>query len=199
MNMKIKLSRYSTALVITWAICLILFGIGYALFYTPQKVMLGRLQNQCRESQTQLDQGRLAAKDESREKLKAQCNEKQHLVTGFSTETNAESELVFQVGQIATELNLGEFSSKHLEPKGHSTVGKSKVLKEAWMDIECVATFEQFARFVNRLERNHPLVFVEELFFRRKPKKEKGHEIKLQLSFLLNTNSNQDAVAPATQ
>lgn len=198
MKIKIKFSRYTTTLIIAWASCLILFGVGYAFFYSPQKMMLGRLQNQCRESQDQLDKGRLAANTETRKKLQEQCSQKKRLIAGFSTESDTESELVFEVGQIATELNLSGFSSKHLELKGHSTVGKSKMIKEAWLDVECSATFQQFARFVNQLERNSPVVFVEELFFRRKPKKEKGHDIKLQLSFLLNTKSKNSSVALAT-
>jgi len=198
MTMKTKLSRYTAALGAVWTACLILLAAGYILFYAPQKANLIGLQTQYRQSCIELDEAKLAASAETRESMQARYEQQNQLIADFSTDADAETELVFQVGQIASQLQLGEFSSKHLKQKSHSTVDKSKILKEGWLEIECSATFEQFAQFVNQLERNHPVVFIEEVYFRRSPENNEGHDVKLQLSFLLKTETNKSAVAMAT-
>lgn len=197
MKIKVKLSRYATAGIAVWGFCLVLLGIGYGLFYAPQHADLTELKNQFQQNETQLEKAQLAASVEVREKIQLECEEKSRLIGCFSTEHNAQTELVFEIGQIASELHLSDFSSKHENQQAQSTVKNG--LEEAWLEVEFVATFEQFAQFINQLERNCPVVFVEKVFFRRNSEESQGHDVTLMLSFLTKTNQTKKTVALATK
>ena len=199
MKSKIKLNRYTIVTAAVWAVSVVILGGGYALLYAPQQTELLQVKNQCDESQTSLEQSQLAAQDQTKAKQKQQCEEVGQLISGFSTQQDTVTELVFEIGRIANELRLSEFSSKDQKQKNYSTVGKSKLVSEVWLDVEFQATFEQFAQFVNRLECHNPVVFVEEVSFRRGQQDTHEHKASLQLSFLAETGANNKKIASATQ
>ena len=198
MKSKIKLSRYTIVTAAVWAVSVIVLGGGYFLLHAPQQATLLQLKNQCAESQSALVQAQLAAQDQTKAKQKKQCEEVGQLISGLSTQRDAVTELVFEIGRIASELRLSEFSSKNQKQKNYSTVGKSKLVSEVWLDVEFQATFEQFAKFLNRLESHSPVVFVEEISFRRGAKDMYEHKASLQLSFLAKTGVENKKVAAAT-
>ena len=195
---KTKLSKYAIITLATWGVSAVVVGAGYFVCYSPQKIELARLQNQCAASQTELEQARLAGQDPTKEKMKLRCEETARLISAFSTERDKMTELVFQVGQIANDLHLKEFSSKNENRKNQSTVTKSKTLDEGWLNVEFFATFNQFAEFINQLERHCPAVFVEEVSFRRATSDNKGHTASLKLSFLAEKETDNKKVAMAT-
>lgn len=193
----IKLSKYAIVTLAVWAVSVMLIGAGYGLFYLPQKVELAQVQKQCSESRTELEQARLAAQDQTKEKMKRKSEETSRLISGFSTEYDRMTELVFQIGQIANDLRLAEFSSKNEKKKDQSTVANSKTLDEGWLNVEFFATFNQFAEFINRLERHSPVIFIEEVSFRRGTSSGKGHSASLRLSFLAEKETDHKKVAMA--
>jgi len=196
MKSKIKLSRYAIVTVAVWAVSVVVLGGGYLMFYAPQKVQLCQVTNQCDESQTSLHEAKMAAEDNAKVQQKRQCEEVDRLISTFSMPQDAVTEMVFEIGRIANDLRLSEFSSKNQKQNNYGTVGKSKLVSEVWLNVDFQATFEQFAQFLNRLESNTPVVFVEEISFRRRDTQE--HDVSLQLSFLTETGANTKNVAMAT-
>jgi len=193
----IKLGKYAIITLSVWAVSVVVIGGGYVLLYQPQKLELAQVRKQSSESQAELEKAQVAAQDQTKEKMKLRCEETSRLISGFSTRPDKMTELVFQVGQIANDLHLAEFSSKNEKRKDQSTVEKSKALEEGWLNVEFFATFNQFAEFVNRLERHCPVVFVEEVSFRRGTSKGKGHAVSLRLSFLAEKDADDKKVAMA--
>ena len=193
----IKCSRYTIVTAAVWAVSAVLLGGGYGLLYAPQQVRATQVKNQCAESQSALEQAQLAARDKTKARQKQQCEDINQLISGFSIPQNATTELVFEIGRIAQELRLSEFSSKNQKKKNYSTVGKSTFVSEVWLKVEFQATFEQFAQFINRLESHSPVVFVEEISFRRGSQSDKSHKMSLQLSFLAETRAKNKTVAAA--
>jgi Tfp pilus assembly protein PilO len=199
MKSKIKYSRYIIATAAVWAVTVIVLGGGYFLFYAPQQAELFQLNYQCAESQTALEQAQLAAQDKTKAKQQQQCEDVDRLLSGLSTHQDTVTELVFEIGRIATnDLRLFEFSSKNQTQKNYPTVGQSELVSEVWLNVDFQATFDQFAQFLNRLERHDPVVFVEEVSFRRGTQDSLGHKVSLQLSFLTKTGAKNKKVAAAT-
>jgi hypothetical protein len=193
----IKLGKYAIVTLAAWAVSVVVVGAGHVLFYQPQKAELAQVRKQFSESQTELENAQLAAQDQVKEKMKLRCEETSRLISEFSTKPDKMTELVFQVGQIANDLRLAEFSSKNEKRKDKSTVEKSKTLDESWLNVEFFATFNQFSEFINRLERHCPVVFIEEVAFRRGTSRAKGHTASLRLSFLAEKDAGGKKVAMA--
>ena len=198
MKTKIKRSRYTIVTAAIWAVSVIVLGGGYTLLYMQQQANFLQVKSQCHERHIAMNKAQLAAQDEVKAKQKQQCEEVHQLISGFSTQQDSVTELVFEIGRIANELRLSEFSSKDQKQKNYSTVGKSELVSEVWLKVEFQATFEQFAQFLNRLECHDPVVFVEEVSFRRGSQDTHEHTTSLQLSFLAETGAKNKKVALAT-
>ena len=198
METKIKLNRYLIVTAAVWIVSVIALGGGYLLFGAPQKSELVQLKNQFAESQSALEKAQMAAQEKTKARQQQQCEEVDHLLYSLSAQQDAVTKLVFEIGRIATnELRLIEFSSKNHKQNSYSTVGDSKLVDEVWLKVDFRATFEQFAQFLNRLECHNPVVFVEEVSFRRGAKDAGGHQISLQLSFLTESGTKNKKVAAA--
>lgn len=198
MKSKIKLNRYTIITASIWAVAAIVLGGGSFLLYLPQKIELARISTQYTESQSALERATTAALDQTKSQQQQQAEEVNQRLSDFSTQPNAVTELVFEIGGIATnDLKLSEFSSKNQQQKKHSTVGKSERVSEVWLSIDFQSTFERFAQFVNRLECHQPAVFIEEISFQRQTDDAAGHKVSLQLSFLTETGNKHDKIASA--
>lgn len=197
MKLNIKLSKYVITTGILWGVCAIIFGIGYFALYRTQKDQLAQIQTELNESQLLLDKALLASKKNTREKMLQQLESTSELIENFTTRQDMITKQVFEIGQIANDLGLREFSSMNKSTPDHSTVGKAKILTEAWLEVDFIASFKQFSEFINRLERNCPVVFVEEVSLRRGNKTDYGHQATLKLSFLAKTKNESKKIASA--
>ncbi len=194
---KIKLSRYAGMLIAVWSLCIVLLVLGYWQWYLPLQAERIEVQRQFSESSQQLEQARLAAREETKQQLKQRLEQSSRTIADFSVPADGVTNLVFQIGQISNDLRLIDFSSKNPKTSYASTLGSTKRLSEGWLSVEFFASFEQFVRFINQLERNCPAVFVEKLQFRRATAESKGHDIKLELSFLASAQPSAEPVASA--
>lgn len=196
-KMNMKISRYTAALVGTWAGCLLLVAGGYLFFHLPQKEKLAQAQRQCSDSTQLREIADMASRDsivqKAQQRFEGVCGEVNQLSLPQDNITN----LVFEIGKMADEVGLSEFSSKNQKSRDVSTVEKSKHVAEAWLAVEFSASFEQFAQFVNRLETSEPVVFVEKLSIGRANNGIKKHDVKMELSFLATTDENTRSVAAA--
>lgn len=193
-----KRDRYMIITAGVWAVSAVVLGGGYFLLHLPQKTERIQIDQQSAQTQTALEQAQLASQEQARARQMQRHEDVQQLISGFSVPQDAVTELVFEIGRIANELNLLEFSSKRNNKQNHSTVGSSKLVSEVWLNVEFQATFEQVAQFIHRLECHKPVVFVEEVSFRRSPEGDRNHRVSFQLSFLTETESKKKQVAAVT-
>ncbi|MHC4926810.1 MAG: hypothetical protein ACYTER_05690 [Planctomycetota bacterium] len=192
---KIKITKYTASLAIIWGACLLLIGVGYMFFQLPQQTTLAQIERQYDESRQAYELAETAGSESIRQKAQQQMEEVQQTIDALSLPEGNVTGLVFQIGKIADELELADFSSKHIKNQSVSTVEKSKHVNEAWLEVEFKGSFEQFAQFVNRLEQSTPAVYVEDLRIVRDNHEHKYHEVKIELSFLATTNPKKRSVA----
>ncbi|MHC5083050.1 MAG: hypothetical protein ACYTET_03825 [Planctomycetota bacterium] len=192
---KIKLKPYQIALIVTWGCSVILLAIGYFGFYGPQKIELDNVQRDLTESNDILMIGKKAAKPGILQTLQTERDQAKQKIEDFSVDDEDVTGLVFEIGQIANQLQLTDYSSEIREKVSMSTVEKSKTLVEGWLNVKFIGSFEQFAKFVNQVERNHPIVFVEKVALSRGFDGPNENEVAIELSFLTTQPQNQKSVA----
>lgn len=197
MKSKNKLSKYMIITGTLWCICAVVVGLSYMLLYQPQKVQLTHIETQYTDSQIQLEQALVAAQDETKEKMHQRLAQTDKLIESFATKQDAVTSLVFQIGQIANDLKLAEFSSKNQTQPEYSTIADNKLLTEIWLNVKFESTYNQFSQFVNRLERNCPAVFVEEVSLKR-GNDGAQHKATFKLSFLAETKPEGNKIAAVT-
>jgi hypothetical protein len=195
----IKNNLYRISLIAVWGGVFFVLVICYFTFHLPKKEMLTQVQRQYTESNDQLLIANKAKRQDVREEMEQRFEKIQQTVRHFSVPQDNMTGLVFEIGKIANELGLSQFSSKNDNSHDIPTIGESSEIKEAWLQVEFNASFLKFAQFVNRLERQAPTVFVEQVTLRRNINNRAENEIIMDLSFLVTQNkSNSVAVADAS-
>ncbi len=194
---KIKITRYTAFLAATWAGCLLLLGGGYLFFHLPQKEILAQAERQFRESNEIREIADMASQDSVIQNAQQRCDEVCEQIHHYSLPEKSITNLVFEIGKMAGEIGLSDFSSKDHNNRNVSTVTKSDIVTEGWLAVEFKASFEQLLQFVNRLETAEPVVFVETLMVSRGTNGQKIHEVKMELSFLATTGEGNYSVASA--
>ena len=196
MKVDIKHNKYKICLIGIWVGCVLLIGAGYFVFHLPKKSQLVQIQRQYTESQDQLTIANKATRDDVRQQAEQNFEDTANMINRYSIPCDNVTGVVFEIGKIANELGLSEFSSKNQKAQSLSTLGDSKVVSEAWLEVEFESSFLKFVQFVNRLEQETPVVFVEKITIRRNEGVQTNSDVKMELSFL-TTENKVDSVAVA--
>lgn len=194
---KRKFSRYTVLLAGTWAGCLLLIAGGYCFFQLPQKTTLRQAKKQQGESQQVREIADMATQASVIQKARLRLADSCEQIHSYSLPQDHAADLVFEIGKIAGELGLSEFSSKNYTNRKQSTVSQSNRVDEAWLLVEFHASFDQFVQFVHALETAEPVVFVETLSIARTEGGQEKHEVKMTLSFLATTGEQSYSLAAA--
>jgi hypothetical protein len=201
MNKKIDLkhNKCLLSLIAVWTISVALLTLCYFAFHLPKREALGQVLRQYKESREQRLLAEKAARQDVRERLERRFTETDQIVRHFSVPQENTTGLVFEIGKIANELNLAEFSSKNQKLKDLSTLKENPEVIEAALRVEFKSSFLKFAQFVNRLERQEPTVFIERVTLRRNEENKREHAVTMELSFMVTKEQDgqNDAVALA--
>lgn len=193
----IKKNKYGLSLAAFWAICFVILVVCYGLFQRPQKEILLQTQRQYTESQDFVAVARKAVKQDVQDQLQRRIEEADQTVQQFSVAQDNTNGLIFEIGKIANELGVLEFSSKDMPVKQFTAASNAKSGKEetgditeAWLRVEFKASFLQFAQFINRLERQTPTVFVEKMTLIRNDEDPLRNGVRMEISFLVREDRN---------
>lgn len=195
----VKKSRYGLVVAAVWALSLVVVAAGFFLFHRPRKEALHSLERQYNESNDLVFIARKAARQEVQDQLQEKLQAAEEAVRQFSVPRESTNGLVFEIGKIANELELMEFSSKNQPVQNLSSADKKekKELTEAWLKVEFKSSFLQFARFINRLERQTPTVFVEKMTLLRNDVDPTRNVVRMELSFLVRQEDKELTLADA--
>ncbi|MHC4216142.1 MAG: hypothetical protein ACYSWP_22540 [Planctomycetota bacterium] len=124
------------------------------------------------------------ARRERNEKIKM-LDEKLAL---YVAEEKAIDNLQFDIASIADAVNVTNFSStsKSIIDDSFLEIPNCSYIGYTLIDIEFTTSFNNFARFVNELERRDPIIFVEELTISRNNEKPDENLAKIALSAFIH-------------
>lgn len=176
-----------------WVPWLGLVAGGYALFWIPQSQQAKSLQTKLAQSKDQAELARLASLKGSRSRQAEQLKTLTGKVEQFTVSADSQDQLIFKISNIANELKLHDYTGKiSRNNKVSKDISKLKNLKRVSLDIQFTATFQQFAQFINILERHDPVVLVESASMNRAYDSSKLHRAQLLLSFIV-LNPDQES------
>lgn len=197
MQRRLKLNRYQKTAAAVWACSVILMIIGLFGYYLPQHHQLVSLEKRHRESQEEAELAQKAANEQTQRNLNEQKQTATAQLNAFTIPCDQVSGLVFEVGRIAGQLNLAGFSSKSVSVQSTGKSDIKSLISEAWLSVKFAGSYEQFARFVNLLERNSPAIFVEKVLVQRGTKDISECTFEMELSILMSTGPGDQTPAVA--
>ncbi|KPJ65706.1 MAG: hypothetical protein AMJ43_10235 [Coxiella sp. DG_40] len=187
-NMKIYKKYFMTAALI-WAGCFILFLFVYMIVLTPQRKSRKQIENQLAEKEQIYNSALKATEEETRISLNEQIENLRRKLNDFVINFEDSANLTFDISQIAGDKKLDSFSIKGKEAgQGSSDL---KYLYENQIDVAFTAAFNQFATFLNALERHWPIIFVDSFKITRSRQEDSEHKVNMGLAVFVKKQQSQ--------
>lgn len=182
--MKPIYKKYLTTAALTWAGCFILFLFVNMLILAPQRKSKEQIEKQLAEKKQEYDYAIKAAQEETKIQLNEQIENLRDELKGSVINSEDSADLVFDISQIANEKGLAAFSIKAKDDRTGAglEIPNCSHICENHIDISFTAGFNQFAAFLNALERHRPVIFIDSFKITRSIQGDSGHQIDMSLA-----------------
>jgi len=184
--------KYLTRAAIVWAACLVLFVLAYILVLGPQKSGRKRLESTLAEKKELYEFAQIATQEQTKIRLNEQIEGLRDTLKNFVVDLDDSANLTFDIGRIANEEDVSSFSIKNKDKQGISEIPDCNNICENHIDISFIAGFNQFATFVNALERHQPVLFVNELTISRSNKGESTYQVSLDIAAFVRKQQEKE-------
>jgi len=166
--------KYFTTVALIWAACFTVFFFGYLLFLAPQRSIKKQLENKLSDKKQKHEAIVKIGQEENQIQVKAEIERLRSRLKDFVIDFEGSANLTFDISQIAGEKKVTAFSIKSKETSAVSPIPNCKYLCESRNEISFIAGFNQFAAFLNALERHRPVIFVDSFSVSRSKKQEES-------------------------
>ena len=165
--------KYLITSGVIWAACLVLFLLAYMFIVRPQKNSKKLVETKLAEKKQVYDSAIRAAKEETKIRLNEQIESLRSRLQDFVADFEDSVNLTFDLSQIAEENKVASFGSKVKSNRGIAKKKDSKkYIQENQINISFNGNFNQFATFLNTLERHRPVIFVDKFIITRSARDE---------------------------
>lgn len=182
--MKLIYRKHLKIPALIWIGCFVLSLSVYILVLAPQKKAQKNIEKQLTEIKQIYDSTKEAAQQKTQLRMKEQIEQLQSRLNDFVIESDDSANLTLDISQIASGKKLDSFMIKTREIKERSAISDYKHITEDRIDIGFNAGFNQFAAFLNALERHHPVVFIDTFSIIRSKQDSSGHKVNMNLAVL---------------
>ena len=183
--MELIYRKYLKMGVFVWAGCFIVFLLFYLLVLVPQEKLRASVEERFVETKRIADAAREAAKEERKIELSNQVENLDKRLKGFVTEQEETANLTFDISQISSDIKLRSFSITATGSEGIIEIDNCDYIFAKHIDITFVSSFNQFASFLNALERWRPVIFIDTFSIKRSRQSASGHEVGMKLAVLV--------------
>lgn len=171
-----------TIVALIWAGSLVLFVLAYIVVLSPQQKSKQVVETEFAETKRKYDSVIEMSQEETKTRFKEELESLQNTLKDFAVDFEDSSNLTFVISQIANEKKVESFSIKTQEDSLNSARLGLKYIKENQINLNFAGDFNQFATFLNTLERNRPAFFVDNFKITRSQREELGHKVNMKLA-----------------
>jgi len=178
--------KYFTIAALIWAGCFVPILFAYILVVKPQKDNKKRLESKLAERKQMHESALKAAQEETKIQLNEQIERLRDRLEDFVIDSEDSANLTFDVSQIASEKKIASFSITSSEDRRKvSAIPNCNYIRENKIDVDFTAGFNQFAIFLNALERHRPAIFVDRFTITRSERGDSGPKVSMDLVVLV--------------
>lgn len=165
-----------------WAGCLILFVCAYMVALGPQQKMKEQVENHLAETKRLYDSAMNADQEETKARSNEEIETLRNRLKDFVVDFEDTANLTFDISQIANEKKVDSFSIRTQEKGRLSAVLDLKYIQETHINLSFSGDFNQFATFLNALERHKPVFFVDNFKIIRSQQNGSKHKVNMSLA-----------------
>jgi hypothetical protein len=174
--------KYLITAASIWAICFVLSLLVYVFVIRPQKHTKQRIENRLVEKKLLHESALQASQNETKIQLNEKIARLRDKLNDFVIDYEDSANLTFDISNIADEKNVASLSIKGNDKTRITEIPNCNYIGESHIDIDFIAGFNQFATFLNALERNRPVLFVDEFTIANSRQIESGYRVNLKVA-----------------
>ncbi len=99
------------------------------------------------------------------------------------------SDLTVDVSKIAKQAGVQELHSTNRMRGSYGSINECRHIREGRMQIKFKSSFSQFAKFINLLELNEPVIFIDTFKIMRSSRNDGIHSVDMVLTFFVGQSS----------
>jgi hypothetical protein len=187
--MKSIYSKYFKVGIIFWAACFIVLFFSYLIVLAPQESLRRVTESKLAETSRLAQSAREAAEERNKNKLLEQLSDSGNRLKDFVVEIENAANLTFDIGRISSEIRLNSFSSIFTGGEGTLKTDTYKHINTRQISVNFNSSFNKFAMFLNALERNRPVIFVDTFSITRSAEDDSGHKVDMKLAVLVGKDT----------
>ena len=174
--------KYLITAASIWAACSVLFLLVYVFVIRAQKDTRQRIENRLAEKKQLHESALQVSQNETKIQLNEQIARLRDKLNDFVIDYEDSANLTFDISNIANEKNVASLSIKGNDKTRITEIPNCDYIGESHIDIDFTAGFNQFATFLNALERNRPVLFVDEFTITNSRQDESGYRVNLKVA-----------------
>ncbi len=162
MDMEAVYKKYLTTIAMIWGVCIVGFLAGYMMIIVPVKESIIQAENELTEKQGIMESAKNTTSTEAKQKLKEEMAKLHQLLAEYAVSYENAAGLTFDISKIVTDKGATGFKINTVSKDSFVPIQDCKYIGENVFKLKFKGTFQQFAYFLNRIERNTPVIFVNE-------------------------------------
>jgi len=178
-----RLKKYGLSVGGAWGIWLVLTAVIYFLALGPQNILMARIQKEFVSSNEDYSLAQMAGRPETKANMEQKLKKLSEKTEYFVVPPDNTPGLILQISQLAAKNQLKDFTTKMVSSYSASKQNDTSNITEAWLELEFTGSFPQMAAFINALERNEPVVFIETINLRRGTQENTPPSASIQISY----------------
>ena len=191
--MKPIYKKYFKTIALIWTGCLVLFFIANVLLLAPQRNNKKQLGKDLAEKKQMYASVLELTDEKARARINSQIEQLRQSIRGFVIDSEDLANLTLDISKIANEKKLASFSVRTRDERTGSTIPNCSYITESHMDISFTSSFNQFAAFLNALERHQPIVFINKFTITRSQQNDSSNQVNMDIAVLTRKSQNSQS------
>jgi len=188
--MKPNYKKHLITIGLIWAGCFALFLFVYMFLIMPHKKTRKQTAKILAEKKELYNQVMKVSAKKVRNSLEEEIQNLLNDVKKFAVDFENFADLTFDIGRIAGQKDLDNFSIKYKKKPTAYETDEHTYINNNIIDISFTGGFNQFAVFLNTLERHQPVIFIDKFRIMRSKQKDSDHKVTMNLSVLVRKPQN---------
>ncbi|MHC4145133.1 MAG: type II secretion system protein GspM [Planctomycetota bacterium] len=192
--MKSIYRKYIKMGISVWAGCFIVFLLSYVVVLAPQEKLKAQTESQFAEARRTALAAKEAAREENKIKLKEQAANLDERLQEFIIEEADTANLTFDIDRISNTIKLDSSSINTMGSQGIVEIENCEYLFARQINVDFASSFSKFAAFLNALERNRPVIFIDTFTITRARENNLSHSVSMKLAVLVGKDAKAGGV-----
>ena len=195
--MKASYKKFLLMLALLWGSAFMVLSGTHMLLMLPQQKEAELLGKQLMEKRLKYDRSKAADSEQVRAQLSEKVSELTEELDIFAVKVDDLDSLWFNISRIASEIGVEGFQGRGKDEESYSLIPNCYNIGTASMEVDFAGSFTKFAKFINRLERYKPVVFIDKFTITRPNREGLEPRSKLFLSVFVRVPA-EDRLAEET-